>query len=129
MFVKLSSVLENIAQLEIIVQRIFDRYDLPQDRYPDVLISITEAVNNAICHGNNFDENKSVNIQVHHDLDGLKITISDEGKGFDLNAVADPTSDTRLNMTGGRGIFLIHHLADDVTYLNQGRTVDIVFNL
>ena len=56
------SKLSDICRLEDYLKVIFDLEKLPVDRYGDVLITLTEAVNNAIIHGNLLDEGKTVRI-------------------------------------------------------------------
>ena len=59
----------------------------------------------------------------------LVFTISDEGNGFDLATVPDPTLPENLENIKGRGIFLIRNLADKVTFEDRGAIIIIYFNL
>jgi serine/threonine-protein kinase RsbW len=59
----------------------------------------------------------------------LKFEIEDEGTGFDYNNLDDPTAPENLENPGGRGIFLIRHLADEVEFSNEGRRVELTFAL
>lgn len=127
---KLSSCQESICKLELFVQRVTQQYGIAQDRYPDILISLTEAVNNAIIHGNG--ENRQKNVMINHRYrkqDGLTFEISDEGKGFDHDNLPDPTRIENIESCGGRGVFLIRQLSDRVRFVDNGRTVVINFNV
>ncbi len=127
---KLASCSDSIFELEQFVQVLSKRYDICPDRYPDILISLTEAVNNAIIHGNG--ENRSKNVVIDHVYrknQGLTIEISDEGSGFDYKSIPDPTKLENLEKTGGRGVFLMHQLSDRIKFANNGRTVIINFNV
>jgi serine/threonine-protein kinase RsbW len=92
-----------------------------------MLVALTEAVNNAITHGNKLDESKMVSLDFKHTGDEYYFTISDTGKGFDYDHVPDPTSPENIEKPDGRGIFLMKNLSDRVTFLDEGRTVELVF--
>lgn len=127
---KLASCSDSICELEQFVQVLSKRYDICPDRYPDILISLTEAVNNAIVHGNGENRSKNVLIQhVYRKNQGLTFEISDEGQGFDYKSIPDPTKLENLEKTGGRGVFLMHQLSDRIKFANNGRTVIINFNV
>lgn len=82
----------------------------------DVFLSLVEAVVNAIKHGNKCDMMKKVDIEILKDNHDLKVTIKDEGAGFDPMNVKDPTLPECLPVPGGRGVFLIRKLMDEVAY-------------
>jgi len=125
----LSSCPKSIAKVEPFVNTIVDRYHISQDIYGNILISITEAVTNAIRHGNRNDASKNVSIRVSPTKDGLSFLISDEGNGFDYQNVPDPTAPENILKIGGRGVFLMRQLADQVQFTNNGSTVEIQFRL
>ena len=126
---KLSSNPRNISLVESFVKRIVKQYQLSQDLYGNILITLTEAVNNAIIHGNCQDESKTVQIQLHKLNDCLAIRVTDEGCGFDYQEIPDPTAPENLLKVGGRGVFLMHQLSDAVEFHNDGRTVEMQFNI
>ena len=90
---------------------------------------MVEGVNNAIVHGNKLDESKSVHIQYTINESFIEFSIKDEGQGFDIDAIPDPTKPENLEKTHGRGIFLMNHLADEIAFLEGGNTVVMKFNL
>ena len=59
----------------------------------------------------------------------LAFKISDEGCGFDHESLPDPTSPENILKIGGRGVFLMKQLSDDVLFHDNGSTVEIQFNL
>ncbi len=125
---KLASCQDSICELEKFVQVLSKLYDIRPERYPDILISLTEAVNNAIIHGNG--ENMTKNVLVEHSYrenTGLTLEISDEGSGFDYKSIPDPTRVENLEKEGGRGVFLMKQLCDRMQFANNGRTVIINF--
>ena len=96
----------------------------------NMLVSLTEAVNNAIIHGNKLDEKKMVDLKMElGGNDMLRFTVHDEGVGFDFDKVPDPTEQENIEKAEGRGIYLIRHLADEVKYTDNGSTLEIHFNL
>ena len=91
-----------------------------------IKLALEEGLNNAIKHGNRYDPEKSV--EVHFDIDGERasVTIADQGKGFDLSAVPDPTADENLEKPCGRGIMLMCAYMDEVRYNEKGNRVYMV---
>lgn len=126
---KISSCPSNIRQIEGFVQGLCQEFNIQQELYPNILISLTEAVNNAIRHGNNMDVKKQVCISLKRRSNRICFRVSDEGCGFDPREVQDPTTDENIYRIGGRGVFLIRELADEVQYLNNGSTVEMAFKL
>ncbi|MEM1216482.1 MAG: ATP-binding protein [Bacteroidota bacterium] len=126
---RLNSEPNSIALVEQFVQRLSVRYRLNADQHGNILISLTEAVNNAIIHGNCQDRSKKVSINLREAKGKLAIQVSDEGCGFDLKSIPDPTQEENLCRCGGRGVFLMHHLSDKLAYRNGGRTVEMQFKI
>lgn len=127
--IKLSSSPTSITVLEEYLQDLLVKNQLCASKYPDILISLTEAVNNAIIHGNKSDASKEVRVNCKSSKTGISFSIIDQGNGFDPHAIPDPTSPEKIECCGGRGVFIINALADKVAYKNNGSTVEIYFNL
>lgn len=119
----------NLRYVERFVQRLADSYDLPADRYGDILLSLTEAVNNAILHGNRADERKKVLVRAEQANRRLAIVVEDEGNGFDPRSIPDPTAEENLTRPGGRGVFMMYQLCDSVRYRQNGRSVELRFKI
>lgn len=117
----------NIACLESYLNKVIEEFQLSQDLYANMLISLTEAVNNAIIHGNRCDDKKYVRIFLDRKPDHLAFRVCDEGSGFDPDRVPDPTAEENICMEGGRGVFLIRQLCDRVKFNNNGSTVEMAF--
>ncbi len=105
------------------------RLHIDPNLYPNILISLTEAVNNAMQHGNQYDDNKKIVVSYCELPDQIRLTISDEGSGFDPFKVPDPTAKDHIDMEGGRGVFLMKQLTDEVHFLNHGRTVELMWKI
>lgn len=118
-----------ISEVEGFLQKAVSNCNISPDRYPDMLISLTEAVNNAIIHGNKEDEGKLVKIQMVKKKKLLMIIVTDEGGGFDLEEVPDPTTPENIECCGGRGVYIMSRLADRITFQNNGSTVEMHFQI
>ena len=120
---------KNIARIDSFVERVVKECKLDADMHGNILISLTEAVTNAILHGNNADESKKVEISLRQDANNIAICVKDEGPGFKYEEVPDPTKEENLLKLGGRGVFLMRQLCDKVFYSNNGSQVEICFNI
>jgi len=90
----------------------------------DIEMALHEALVNAVVHGNGENRCKRVYLTCRCYLDGeVAITVRDEGRGFDSNAVPDPTSRENLLFTHGRGIYLMKTLMDEVSFEEGGSVV------
>jgi serine/threonine-protein kinase RsbW len=126
----LPSLQESIHQIEKFVEDICEEYNINNTYFGNILIAVTEAFENAVTHGNCNDPSKNVSIIFMSKPEGLSFTISDEGKGFDINQVPDPTDiNIEIDKIKGRGIFLIKSLADEVKFPDNGKKVEILFKI
>jgi serine/threonine-protein kinase RsbW len=91
-------------------------------------VGVTEALANAILYGNRRDPEKRVRIAVALNEDAVEVEVRDEGSGFDPRLVPDPTLPENLERPGGRGIFLLRKLMDDVQYDERGNCVRLRLN-
>lgn len=126
---RLSSDPRNVSSVETFVERIAHKYRISPDLYGNILISLTEAVNNAITHGNGNDKSKTVEVTLRKDTNALSFQVTDEGRGFDFSNLPDPTSPENLTRIGGRGVFLMHQLSDRLDFQDNGSTVEMRFAL
>lgn len=121
------SIPSRIAEVESFLQKAVNTININPERYPDILISLTEAVNNAIIHGNKEDRDKLVRIKMEREKRIIKFTVSDEGRGFNIEKIPDPTAPENLECCGGRGVFIMSRLADKISFQNNGSTVEMCF--
>lgn len=97
---------------------------LRHEARPEVEIALREALANAVFHGNHGDPDKDVHIRVYGAPKwGVLIIVRDEGPGFQPEDVPDPRDPDRLELSHGRGIFLMHELMDALDYRKKGREV------
>jgi len=88
-----------------------------------VRLAMEEALINAIKHGNHYDPNKQVRILCGISEKMIRIEIEDQGKGFDLAAVPDPTDPENLESPCGRGIMLMRGFMSRVEFNETGNRV------
>ena len=125
--IDIPSIPDNIRIVESFVDNAKEKFDISDDLYGNIMVSLTESVNNAIVHGNQSDETKSVHLTLEIIGNELVFTVEDQGNGFDFAELPDPTSPENLEKIGGRGIFLMKHLCDDVKFHDNGKKVELHF--
>jgi serine/threonine-protein kinase RsbW len=124
---KLPSDFNALVDVENLIDRVCSGLGVQDEAYGNVLIAVTEAVNNAIQHGNELKKELYVDVLVGDKTEEFCFSIKDEGKGFDYNQLPDPTAPENILKENGRGIFLMRNLADDVVYEGEGNSVNIYF--
>lgn len=125
--IEIASSLENITEVEEMIDGVCEDLSLGEDYYGNILIAVTEAVNNAIIHGNESKTERKVNVDVVQDGKKIVFSVWDEGAGFDFNNLPDPTAPENLEKPDGRGIFLMKNLSDGVEFVGTGSKVKITF--
>lgn len=125
----ISSSFDNIRLVERLVEDVCDVFNVNEDNYGNILIAVTEAVNNAIYHGNQGNPEKHIKIGFDSDEHNICFSVTDEGEGFDYNSLPDPTDPLNIDKPHGRGVFLMKNLADKVEFHNNGQEVLLTFNL
>lgn len=86
-----------------------------------IKLSLEEAIVNAIKHGNKFDRGKRVFVEAELSHELTRVTVEDQGDGFQRTYVPDPRADENLEKCSGRGILLIEAYMTGVEWGNQGR--------
>lgn len=125
--IQIPSLIENIRIVESFIDNAKDRFNIDDDIYGNIMIAVTESVNNAVKHGNKEDKDKNVSLSLFLKENSISFVIEDEGAGFDFNNLQDPTAPENIDKIGGRGIFLMKHLSDEVYFKNDGRSVELIF--
>lgn len=125
--IEIPSLSENIRMIESFIDNAKDKFQLNDDIYGNIMIAVTEAVNNAIKHGNKNDKAKNVALSLSLKDSIIKFVVRDEGNGFDYQNLPDPTAPENIAKPGGRGIFLMKHLSDEVAFSEEGKIVELNF--
>lgn len=120
---------ENIALAEKLIDEACSKHDVHESLYGNVLIALTEAVNNAIHHGNRADPSKTVTFGYQAMEDKIVFMVQDQGPGFDHENLPDPTDPQNLEKPHGRGVFLMRALADALEFADNGATAILSFSL
>lgn len=122
-----ASSIETLSKVEKLVDELKEQHNIAEELYGNILVSLTEAVNNAIRHGNNLDRNKTVDLLLEMGERELLFSVRDKGPGFDFENIPDPTHPDNLDKPYGRGIFIMKSLSDNLEFLNEGREVQLTF--
>ena len=125
--IEIPSLNENVRMIESFIDNAREKFSLNDDIYGNIMIAVTEAVNNAIRHGNAGNSSKNVALSLSIEDNVIRFRVEDEGKGFDFHNLPDPTSPENLEKPGGRGIFLMKHLSDEVAFIEGGKVVELGF--
>ena len=127
--IRISSKAENMILVERMIEDVCDLFNINQDFYGNILVALTEAVNNAIYHGNKANENKNIDIYFKTFPDHVSFIVKDEGPGFNYSNLPDPTNPENIEKPNGRGVFLMRNLADKISFEENGSKVILDFNL
>ncbi|MGA9116823.1 MAG: ATP-binding protein [Bacteroidota bacterium] len=121
----------HIGRVEDLLKKLNRTLHLGDIQFHKLMVSLTEAVNNAIIHGNRSDETKKVAIRCRILPGWLVMTVTDQGSGFRLSRVRNPLMKKNLLRESGRGIFLMRTLMDRVEFRVQktGSEVELWLDL
>jgi serine/threonine-protein kinase RsbW len=127
--ISIPSLIENIQVIESFIDNAKEAFEINDDLYGNIMISVTECISNAIVHGNQSESTKLVHLELQMEPGLLRCSIEDEGNGFDFNQLPDPTDPENIEKVGGRGIFLMKHLSDEVKFEEGGKKTVLSFYL
>ncbi len=104
--------------------------NLDEDTLSDLSLAVSEAIANAMVHGNQLDPNKNVIVSINISDDELVVSIKDEGEGFDPDSVPDPTKPENIMRDSGRGIHIMRSFIDKVDYnfSSEGTELRLIIN-
>lgn len=91
-------------------------------------VALGEVLSNAILYGNAEDPEKTVRVEAELSPGTARVTVTDQGGGFDPRAVGDPTLPENVGRSHGRGLFLLRTLADEVRFNDLGNAVTLTVN-
>jgi anti-sigma regulatory factor (Ser/Thr protein kinase) len=106
-----------------------EEMQIGEEKFGNILLAVTEAVDNAIEHGNKNNPDKKVELSYQSSPAEITFSITDQGHGgFDFTKVTDPTKPENPE-NAGRGILIMKMLSDKLEFLNEEKTVLLSFNL
>lgn len=125
----LDSSFEEMERVYPFVEELQRWANFEEDDFNRIMLALSEAVNNAIMHGNKEDPDKKVHIKASLSDHTLTVSVKDEGEGFDPDSVPDPLKEENLLKEGGRGIYLIDQYAEELNFSDNGCKATITFKL
>ncbi len=125
--ISIPSLIENITIIESFIDNAKEKFHINDDIYGNIMISVTECVSNAIIHGNKENSKKTVYLELKFLDNQIKFIIQDQGEGYDFQHLDDPTSPENLEKSGGRGVFIMKHLCDEIEFEDEGRKTILTF--
>ena len=129
--VEIPSILNELVTVERLAEKVADKHGLSDEDKDNIAIAVTEAVNNAIVHGNGGIESTKVLVEFTVSGKELKISVMDEGGGFDPSKLGNPLAPENLLKESGRGIFILKALMDKVnfSFSSKGTKITMIKNL
>jgi serine/threonine-protein kinase RsbW len=109
-----------------LVSMLLKEFSFPASDYRiNIPLACDEAITNAVIHGNAGDPAKKVSIQIYVSASRFKLRVRDQGPGFDVSSVANPTKGSNLMRPSGRGVYLMRSIMDTVEYKDGGRVLEL----
>lgn len=127
--VDLSSTFEDAEKIPDFVDQISEECSLDEEPAETFKLILSEAVTNAILHGNKEDPDKSVHVDVKVSEASISADVKDEGSGFDPNKRKNPLKDENLLDIGGRGLLIIREFSDHLEFKENGTKIHFRVNL
>jgi len=123
--------MESVEEVEAAADQLAVEAGLDEDQRFHIAMAVREAAINAVLHGNDYDPARMIEVTLENTGEDLKISIADEGRGFDPDKVPDPLKEENLLRGTCRGIFLIRSLVDEVHFrqLHPGTELTLVKHL
>jgi serine/threonine-protein kinase RsbW len=125
----LESTLDAVDRAETLVLDLAQKAGFEEEDLHKIGMSVRESMVNAVVHGNQYSAHKKVHVSVSKGQDRLTVTISDQGNGFELEALPDPLSEQNLLRNSGRGMFLMRAFMDELNVRRlspQGTEVTLI---
>jgi len=117
-----------LKKVEYFLDDIFTKNNLSKKYFNKLYLCVSEAVINAIKHGNRNDLNKKVIVKIDCSLHEIEVLIEDEGDGFDRNKLQNPTDKENIRKESGRGIFIIKKLTECINFNEKGNSIQFKIN-
>ncbi len=105
-----------LKKVEGFLWEAFEYYHLPGRNFNKIYLCISEAVINSIEHGNKNDKDKEISVEIECNAEELKVIIKDEGEGFNVANLLDPTRESNIKRESGRGIHIIRTYCDKIEF-------------
>lgn len=120
---------KNVHRVEEFLLKMSSALKIDDEKFGSLLVVVTEAVNNAIIHGNKRNPSKKVVVTCRRRGNVLIVRVKDEGKGFNPQTVPNPIHEDNLLRESGRGVFLMHQLMEKVSFNKNGNEVTMMMKM
>ena len=117
-----------LKKVEYFLEDIFARYNLSKKHFNKLYLCVSEAVINAVKHGNRNDLSKFVTVKIICLTNELSVCIEDEGEGFDCSEIQNPTVKENSRKESGRGIFIIKNITENIEFNEKGNCIQFKIN-
>jgi serine/threonine-protein kinase RsbW len=124
----IKSKLDELYKVEQFLKEIFKRHELPDACFNKVFLCVSEAVNNSIIHGNKQLIHRQIEVNINCKEKTISITVSDEGEGFDIKTIPDPTHKDNILKESGRGLHIIKSISETVEFNEQAKGLHFQIN-
>lgn len=111
--------------LEYLLARV-EKLGLVEVEQSNLFVALDEAFVNAVKHGNRNNPEKLLRVTAELSAREAIFTVEDEGDGFDVREIPDPTDPANLFKSSGRGVLLIYNIMDEVEYSQGGAKLKMV---
>ena len=125
--ITIPSKVNNLHMVENFIESFTTTFNLSSKLLGKISLAVIEAFTNAIKYGNSGDATKMVTVVAEKIDNQLKVTLSDEGEGFDYSIIPDPTIPENIDKESKRGLFLMEKLSDELIFENNGATGIMIF--
>ena len=120
---------KSLTEVDLFLKTVLKEFGLTENIYNRLYLCVSEAVVNAITHGNQSDKTKVVTILTKIEKEYAVVRISDEGQGFDSSILLDPTCTENIKKENGRGLFIIKNFSDEVNFKEKGNIIEFKLKL
>ena len=114
--IEIESSRKKIPEVEKLLREANKDFNIEEEKFHKLLVAVSELVLNAIVHGNKESSVKKVKVTAEYDNEKMIVKVLDEGFGFDINQIPDPTSSENVHKESGRGLYIVKQLIDKFEY-------------
>ncbi|MEM9019660.1 MAG: ATP-binding protein [Planctomycetota bacterium] len=118
--------MDQATQVQSAIVEMIENAGFPREAVFAIRLALDEAMVNAVKHGNEEADDKSVHIEFSIDDDKATLMVRDEGPGFDPDALPDPTAIENISRPSGRGVMLMRAYMTEVSFNDSGNQVTLV---
>ena len=126
---QINSKYNNIKVVSLEISQLLESLNVSEETKFKIRLCIEEVLINAMKYGNKLKPDAIVKIEFEINKEQFKISVEDEGEGFNYQNVPDPTLEQNVARAGGRGIFLVRKFMDKVYFNQKGNKITMIKTL